>query len=70
MDSAEKSKISSDNNLKITMLFSHKGSEVLDDATISVMNVGQLCGHSCFKICEAHDQPAIEPELQSTIPPT
>ena len=62
MDSAEKSKISSDNILKITMLFSHKDREVLDDATISVMNVGQLCGHSCFKICGGNDQPVVEPE--------
>jgi len=33
------------------MLFSHRARFVLQDSTSSGMNVGQLCGHSCFKIC-------------------
>ena len=33
------------------MLFSHRERFVLQDSTSSGMNVGQLCGHSCFKIC-------------------
>jgi hypothetical protein len=32
------------------MLFSQMGSEVFDDATISEIKLGQLCGHSCFRI--------------------
>ena len=35
----------------MTMLFSHRAKFVLQDSTSSGMNVGQLCGHSCFKIC-------------------
>ena len=33
------------------MLFSQMESEVRDDETMSLMNVGQRCGHSCFRIC-------------------
>ncbi len=36
----------------MTMLFSHRKREVLEDATISGMKVGQLCGHSCLRICD------------------
>jgi hypothetical protein len=35
----------------MTMLFSHREREVFEDATISGMKVGQLCGHSCLRIC-------------------
>lgn len=35
----------------MTMLFSQRAKFVLHDSTSSGMNVGQLCGHSCFKIC-------------------
>jgi hypothetical protein len=34
------------------MLFSQRARFVLQDSTSSGMNVGQLCGHSCFKICK------------------
>lgn len=40
--SAEKSNISSDKSRRMTMLFSHSGMLVLDEVTISGMNVGQL----------------------------
>ena len=33
------------------MLFSHREQFVLKDSMSSGVNVGQLCGHSCFKIC-------------------
>ena len=33
------------------MLFSQRAKFVLHDSTSSGMKVGQLCGHSCFKIC-------------------
>ena len=32
------------------MLFSQRERFVFDDSTSSGMKVGQLCGHSCFKI--------------------
>ena len=48
--SAEKSNTSSDKSLRMTMLFSHNDKFVFDDSTSSEMNVGQLCGHSCFRI--------------------
>ena len=49
--SAEKSKISSERSLRITMLFSHNERFDFDDSTSSGMNVGQLWGHSCLSIC-------------------
>ena len=33
------------------MLFSHSSSFVLLEPTRSLMNEGQLCGQSCFRIC-------------------
>jgi len=33
------------------MLFSHREQFVLKDSISSGVNIGQLCGHSCFKIC-------------------
>lgn len=36
------------------MEFSHKGSLVLDAATMSGMNDGHLCGQSCFNTCNAN----------------
>lgn len=48
--SAEKSKISSESSFKIIILFSQSDRLVLDDSTSSVMKLGQLCGHSCFRI--------------------
>lgn len=38
------------NNLRITMLFSHRDKLDLLDTTISGMKLGQAWGHSCFKI--------------------
>ena len=35
------------------MLFSQRERLVLDDSTRSLMNVGQLCGHSCLSICNS-----------------
>ncbi|KAH3676812.1 hypothetical protein OGATHE_001302 [Ogataea polymorpha] len=48
--SAEKSKISSDSNLRITMLFSHTLNPARLDCTISGMKLGQLAGQSCLMI--------------------
>ena len=46
----------------MTIEFSHKGSLVLDAATMSGMNEGHLCGQSCFSTCKAqtHDLPNLE----------
>lgn len=38
------------NNLRMTMLFSHRDKLDLLDTTISGMKLGQAWGHSCFKI--------------------
>lgn len=46
----EKSNTSSDRSRRITMLFSHIDRLVRHEETISLMKVGQLCGHSCFRI--------------------
>jgi hypothetical protein len=48
--SAEKSKISSDRSLRMTMLFSQRDRDVREEATISGMNDGQSLGHACFRI--------------------
>ena len=34
------------------MLFSQMTSPVLEASTSSGMNPAQLCGHSCFRICD------------------
>jgi hypothetical protein len=46
----EKSKTSSDSNLKIFMVFSQSVSEVLDAPTMSGINDCHLWGQSCFRI--------------------
>lgn len=46
----EKSNTSSDNSRRIAMLFSQIERLVWHDETISLIKVGQLCGHSCFNI--------------------
>jgi hypothetical protein len=48
--SAEKSKISSDRSLRMTMLFSQRDRDVREEATISGMKDGQSLGHACFRI--------------------
>src|SRR5215469_13570989 len=48
--SAEKSNTSSDSSRKIAMLFSQIGKLLWHDETISLMKVGQLCGHSCLRM--------------------
>jgi hypothetical protein len=48
--SAEKSKISSDKSLRMTMLFSQRDRDVREEATISGMKDGQSLGHACFRI--------------------
>lgn len=42
---------SSLSSLRMTMLFWHSVSLVLLAPTISGMKLGQLCGHSCLRIC-------------------
>ena len=50
--SLEKSNTSSDSSFRICMLFSQMTSPVFDASTSSGMNPAQLCGHSCFRICD------------------
>ena len=49
MASLLKSNTSSLKSFRMFMLFSHNTSLVLLAPTRSLMKVGQLCGHSCFK---------------------
>ena len=51
ISSREKSKTSSERSFKMIMLFSHSVSFVFDALTMSEMNDGQLCGHSCLTTC-------------------
>lgn len=48
--SCEKSNTSSDSSRRMTILFSQMERLVWQDETISLIKVGQLCGHSCFKM--------------------
>mmetsp|Transcript_21856 Transcript_21856/g.70587 ORF Transcript_21856/g.70587 Transcript_21856/m.70587 type:complete len:202 (+) Transcript_21856:3486-4091(+) len=50
ISSREKSNTSSESNLRMAMLFSQRVSSALEALTISEMNDGQLCGHSCLTI--------------------
>lgn len=47
------------------MLFSHRESEVREEAQISGMKVGQLPGHSCLRIwCPSSSGVGSEPEQE------